>query len=217
MPKIKTTEKLALRKERYKEYRNQGYNSYIAKALSQRTKKPTQKDIAVLQRKQEKVKSNRSETIKKRKLVYEKLGYDSKTSTALSKRSLDVSGLEISKKTGKLKRNKKTKNYINVQMEQWKRRDVIDNYTKRTKGIYNDTNYTHHGMLVHDKRYKGENGKIVSIIKNDNRISRDQAYYFLYHMEQSNMSYTQTKKQLMSNKEFEEYDVRKAKRERGKK
>ena len=150
--------------------------------------------------------ANRNEVLKKRYQVYRRLGYDSVTSRALSQRTLDVSGVELSEKTGKLKRNSKTKQYIEKDMKSWKRTKVINNYHEEIKDIENDTVYSRHGMLTHDKRYKGKNGKIVSIIKTENNLTRSQAYYFFYVMTQSGMTYKQTKLQLLSNKEFEEYD-----------
>jgi len=150
--------------------------------------------------------SNRNEVLKKRYEVYRKLGYDSATSRALSQRSLDVSSLEISKKTGKLKQNKKTKTFINNTMQYWKRKESIDNHKdKMSKIAYDDTNYTPHGVRTRDKRYKGETGKIVSIIRHENKLSRDQAYYFYYMMFQGKgMSYEETKKQLLSRRDFEQ-------------
>lgn len=159
------------------------------------------------------MKRSRNETLKIRYQVYRRLGYDSRTSRALAQRSLDVSDLEISKKTGKLKRNTVTKQYINTTMEQYKRRDAIDNYRKRYQRIVNDTNYTQHGLVTHDKRYKGETGKIITIIRQENRLSHDQAYYFLYFMNRYGLSYTDTKKELLTNKEFEEYDKLKHQRQ----
>ena len=162
--------------------------------------------------------SNRNETLKKRYQVYRRLGYDSKTSRVLSQRALDVSHLEISEKTGKLKRNSTTKNFITRDMDQWKKSKAIDSYHNKYRldtetrdfiQFENDTKYTPHGMLTKGKKYKGENGKIISIIKNENNLSNDQAYFFFYTMLQSGMTYKQTQKQLLSNKEFEEYDKRK--------
>ena len=154
--------------------------------------------------------ANRNETLKKRYQVYRRLGYDSKTSRALSQRTLDVTGVEISAKTGKLKRNSKTKQYIDHDMESWKRTKVIDTYHEEVKNIdYTDSLLTHHGTLTHDKRYKGKNGKIISIIKHENNISRDQAYFLFYIMTKSGMSYKQVKEQQLSNKEFEMYDTNK--------
>ena len=167
--------------------------------------------------------ANRNETLKKRYQVYKRLGYDSKTSRALSQRSLDVSNIELSDKTGKLKRNSATKKYIEKDMVSWKRSQVINNYNEEVKALdlknvnVNDTLYTPHGLLTHDKRYKGKNGKIISIIKNENNISRDQAYYFFYLMTQGGMTYEQTKLQQLTNKEFEEYDARKKMRNQFKK
>ena len=42
------------------------------------------------------------ETRKKRYYVYRKLGYNSRTASAISSRKMDVSGLELSDRTGKL-------------------------------------------------------------------------------------------------------------------
>ena len=149
------------------------------------------------------------ETRKKRYYVYRKLGYDSKTASALSSRKLDVSGLELSDRTGKLKQNKKTKIFIEQERIEWDRKKAVDNYIDRISDLKNDTVYTRHGMLTHDKRYKGENGKIVSIIKHENKLSTNQAYYFFYFMTQSGLTYREAKKQLLSSKDFEEYDKRK--------
>ena len=159
----------------------------------------------------------RNETLKKRYQVYRRLGYNSKVSRALSQRSLDVSQLEISTKTGKLKANTNTKQYIEIDMREWKRTRAIDNYKHKTDDIIKnrndneDTVYTNHGMLIHDKRYKGESGRIVSIIKNSHNLTTDQAYFFFYSMNENNWTYSQAKKQLLSNQEFEIY-VSKGKR-----
>jgi len=159
---------------------------------------------------------SRNEVLKKRYQVYRRLGYDSNTSRALSQRSLDVSKLEISEKTGKLKANSNTKKYFETDMREWKQTQAINKYGGKYRldpeqpelfvQRKNDTNYTAFGTITHDKRYRGENGKIVSIIKHENNLSTNQAYYFLYTMLQSGMTYKQTQKQLLSNKEFEQYD-----------
>src|SRR3990172_9113766 len=141
------------------------------------------------------------ETRKKRYYVYRKLGYDSKTASALSSRKLDVSGLELSERTGKLKQNKTTKIFIEEERIKWDRKKAVDNYIDRISVIKNDTVYTRHGMLTHDKRYKGENGKIVSIIKHENKLSTNQAYYFFYFMTQNGLTYREAKKQLLSSKD----------------
>jgi hypothetical protein len=165
------------------------------------------------------------QTRKKRYLVYRALGYNSKTSTALSQRELDVSELEISKKTGKLKRNKKTKHFLE-NLDYYQEKTYVNNYNSRVsdyKALYTDdylnaeklpynksgTVLTFHGMLTHDKRFKGENGKIIQIIKNQNKLTTNQAYYFFYHMTQSGMTYQETREQLLSNKDFEMYEKRK--------
>ena len=161
--------------------------------------------------------AKRNEILKKRYQVYRRLGYNSYTARALSQRALDVDDLEISKRTGKLKQNTATKQFINKEMKEWKNKTAIDNYTDRMSNVRNDTVFTRHGMLTHDKRYKGETGKIVSIIKYENNLSTDQAYYFFYTMNQSGMTYKETKKQLLSNKEFEMYDKNKRLRKKRRK
>ena len=104
------------------------------------------------------MKQNRNEVLRKRYQVYRKLGYNSATARALSQRKLNVDRLEISKRTNKLKRNKTTKQFIEHDMREYKLATVVDNYTKKARTIDNDTNYTHHGLLTHDRRYKGETG-----------------------------------------------------------
>lgn len=156
-----------------------------------------------------KPKRSYNETLRIRYQVYKQLGYDSKTASFLSHRKLDVSELTLSKKTGKLTRNKVTKQYINVTMEKNKRRDYIDNHQAKVKVIANDTNYTLHGLLTHDKRYKGETGVVVHNIQRENKLSNDQAYYFFFYMTQKHLSYDDTKKELLSNRDFEEYDKNK--------
>ena len=158
------------------------------------------------------MKQNRNEVLRKRYQVYRKLGYNSVTARVLSQRKLNVDRLEISKRTNKLKRNKTTKQFIEHDMREYKLATVVDNYTRKTRKIENDTNYTHHGLLTHDRRYKGETGKVVSIIRHQNRLSGDQAYYFFWYMQKHNLTYEETREQLLSNKEFEEYDKTKKRR-----
>ena len=167
---------------------------------------------------------------KKRYLVFRALGYNSKTATALSQRKLDVTGLEISKKTDKLKRNRTTKLYLEDYKDYktttttkrvkgkrvvTKQIPYIDDYQERIQELKgqekslksrNKSVYTFHGMLTHDKRFKGENGRVIQIIKNENNLTTNQAYYFFYFMTQNGLTYQETRKQLLSNKDFEMYD-----------
>ena len=158
--------------------------------------------------------------------VYRRLGYDSKQASKLSNRSLDVRGLELSERTGTIKRNTATKNYVQA----WKERDEVEGYIKKTKSFKNDSTLTDFGMLTHDKRYKGETGKVVDTIRTQTyvkynpksgkleseqiELSSDQAYYFYYMMndhydENDNLirglSFKQAQEQLLSSKEFEMY------------
>lgn len=222
-------------KKRYQVYRNMGYNAKVSRSMSQRktlnvTKiklndkgkiiddtinyeslkqkyKPSKTDLNRINKSNNKLKDTRE----KRYQVYKKLGYDSKTSRALSRRALKVDTLELNKK-GQLKDNATTKKYIATDMKEWKNSIAVDSYRERTKSIDKDTNFSRWGMLTHDKRYKGENGKIVSIVKNQHNLTSDQAYYFTYVMLQGNMSYEQAQNQLLSNREFEVYVSGKAKK-----
>lgn len=147
----------------------------------------------------------RNETLRKRYHVYRRLGYDAKTSRALSQRALDVSELEISKRTGVLKRNKRTREFINVTMRDWKAEKAIDRYVQKVSRIRNDTVLTKFGMIVHDPRYKGETGRVISILKNRHNLTTDQAYYFYYMIQTQGLTYERAKKELLTSKDFEIY------------
>ncbi len=84
--------------------------------------------------------------------------------------------------------------------------DEVEGWLEFARSVDNDTTLSRHGMLTHDDRYKGETGSIVSMIQNENNLSNDQAYYMLYFTLTNNLTYEEAKEQLLSSKEFEEYD-----------
>lgn len=150
---------------------------------------------------------SRAETLKIRYQVYRRLGYSANVSRALSKRALDVSNLSISSKTGKLKRNHVTKSYVeDLKANFGTQGSVVDRYKDYMAGQRHDGIYpTRWGMYTHDKRYKGYTGKVASYLKNQHHLTTDQSYFFLYLQTRYGMSYAEAKKQLFSNREFEEY------------
>jgi hypothetical protein len=154
----------------------------------------------------------RNETLKKRYHVYRRLGYDSKTSRVLSQRALDVSDLEISKRTGVLKRNKQTKEFVTVKMKDWKAEQAIDQYVKKVSTLKNDTVLSKFGMIVRDKRYKGETGRVIAILKSRHNLTTDQAYYFYYMIQTQGLDYERAKKELLTDKDFEIYISKNKKR-----
>lgn len=217
----KPSKRSVVLKTRYDKYRALGYDSYTSKVLSQRETDFTKLPVTVQSKQLKKMtvtKERQKETVKKRYDVYRKLGYESEVASALSKRDLDVSSLEISKRTGKIKQNTATKQFITVEMKEWKSTKAIDNYRKKVKTIVNDTTFTDHGLVTHDKRYRGETGSVVSILKHRHNLSLNQAYYMFYMMNDHRdengklirgMSYKTAQAQLLSSKEFEEYDKNK--------
>ena len=91
--------------------------------------------------------------------------------------------------------------------------DEIEDYLDWARDVERgDTVLSQHGMLTHDERYKGRTAETVNMIKNDNNLSNDQAYYFLYFMLTNDLTYEEAKDELLSSKDFENYD--KLKRER---
>ena len=80
----------------------------------------------------------------------------------------------------------------------------INDYLEFANTVENDTVLTQWGMLTHDDRYKGRTGDIVSKIQSDTNLTTEQAYYFLYTILQSGMTYEEAKAEILSSKEFEE-------------
>ena len=140
------------------------------------------------------------ETLRIRYNLYRDAGYTPDEARKLRFKALDVSNIKTDKKTGKI--IKKT-NYKRAKNDL-----TVDRYVNDVKEIENDTIYSRWGMLTQDKRYRDDTVRIVKHLQKRHGLSNDQAYYFLYVMLQSGMSYKQTKEQLLTNKEFEIYDKR---------
>ena len=84
--------------------------------------------------------------------------------------------------------------------------EEISEYFDSVSDIENDTTYTKHGMLTEDKRYNDTTSDIVKKLRNIHKLSNDQAYYFHYFAVSNGLSYEETKEQLLSSKDFENYD-----------
>lgn len=84
--------------------------------------------------------------------------------------------------------------------------DEISEYFESVNDIENDTTYTKHGMLTEDKRYNNTTSEIISKLRNIHHLSNDQAYYFHYFAVSNGLTYEETKEQLLSSKDFENYD-----------
>lgn len=145
------------------------------------------------------------ETIKIRYNLYREAGYTAEEARKLRFKTLDVSNIKVDKKTGKIQ--KKT-NYKRAKEDL-----KVDRYAIDAKAIENDTTWSNWGMLTQDKRYRDDTARIAKYLQKRYNLSNDQSYYFLYTMFQSNMTFKQTKLQLLTNKEFETYDQAKKERQ----
>lgn len=162
----------------------------------------------------------RNEILKKRYKILRDLGLDAKTASKLRGRSLDVSGIKINKKSGKLVKNKAyndtlieaSKNnkvpfdYVvfNLGTRNKKRTNPIkdfDNYRIQTENLRNDTTFTRWGMLTHDYRYKDNTTRYVKGIERKYKITSKQAWYLAYitiTQNKDNRSISSYYKELMS-------------------
>lgn len=138
----------------------------------------------------------RNEVYKKRYHVLREMGYSAKEASRLRSRALDVDNIKLDN-SGKVIKKNNFKKAV--------RMHSIDTYITDMSTKKNDTVNTRWGMYTHDKRYKDDTAKTVRIIQRDLRINSKAAYYFLYIMTTNNLTYEQTKRQLMSNQQFEMY------------
>ncbi|HSH51647.1 MAG TPA: hypothetical protein VK982_07975 [Bacteroidales bacterium] len=168
----------------------------------------------------DKKRQQRNEIYKKRYKILRDLGLDAKTASKLRGRSLDVSGIRINKKSGKLVKNKaynevlvkaSQKNKVpfdyvvfNLGTRNKKRTNAIkdfDNYRIETEKLRNDTTFTRWGMLTHDPRYKDNTARYVKGIQRRYKITSQQAWYLAYitiTQNRNNRSVSSYYKELMS-------------------
>lgn len=225
--------KAEIYKIRYKVYRDMGYSAKEARAMRSRSldvsnipiengsintntkeyqevKKVAssvpKKDVYVKSSKpSKKSRVKKSEVYRKRYQVYIDLGYTPEEARKLRSRKLNVNEIDIDK-NGKVKKNKKYK--------ELKKELQIDAYKNKAWSVDNETVFTRWGMLTKDDRYKDDTEKMVKYLMLKHDLSNDQAHYMLYMIVTTDMNYKEAQVQLLSKREFEMYDQRKASRQK---
>ena len=144
----------------------------------------------------------RNEILRIRYQLYRDMGYSSKVASKLRGKSLDVTPLKTSKKTGKVIKGKA---YKNIRSTLIGPKDV-NRFVDNARTIKNDTTYSRWGMLTQDPRYRDNTAKQVKALQYEHNLTTNQSYYFLHYMTVNNVSYKLAKKELLSSKEFEIYD-----------
>jgi len=156
-------------------------------------------------KKQKPIKRSRNEVAKIRYQML-RAGYTVDEARKLRYQKLDVSDVKIKDK--KIVKNRKYQQILKT----LKVENKYSNYNQEMIKVKNDTVYSRWGMLTQDKRYKNKTAEVVQFIKKDMKIKDDQAYYVMWFMHTNNLSYRQTKEQLMTDSNFEKYRKIKGKR-----
>lgn len=147
----------------------------------------------------------KAEKYKIRYQLYRDLGYSPEEARALRSKALDVSDIKINTKTGNIVKGKQYRairdNTVGV--------NTINKYIKTSRKIKNDTTLSRWGMLTQDERYRDNTVRMTNYLKQHFNLTEDQSYYFLYYMASNNKTYEEARKELLSNRDFEEYDSRK--------
>ena len=157
-------------------------------------------------KKQKPIKRSRNEVAKIRYQMLREAGYTVDEARKLRYQKLDVSDVKIKDK--KIVKNRKYQQILKT----LKVENKYSNYNQEMIKVKNDTVYSRWGMLTQDKRYKNKTAEVVQFIKKDMKIKDDQAYYVMWFMHTNNLSYRQTKEQLMTDSNFEKYRKIKGKR-----
>lgn len=158
------------------------------------------------------MKLNKNERAKIRYQLYRDSGYSVKEARKLRYLTyIDISGIRINRKTGEIHKGKSQSNYA-------KRLKGVDpdNNISELRAIAerdNDTVFTNHGFLVknRDRKIRGKYSESVRAIRRNVKLSdgssldNNQAWYFAWYMLQHGVSYTQAKKELVGNEDFEKY------------
>ncbi|MEM1973681.1 MAG: hypothetical protein QXN68_02705 [Thermoplasmata archaeon] len=148
------------------------------------------------------------------------MGFTSKEASKLRSRSLDISGVRLDK-NGEIIKTRidkhgntiKDRNYSKVLRTS---KAVVNTriYKEDMDQVKNDTIYSRWGMYTQDKRYRDKTARVVKFIEKDLRATNKQAYYVLYFMQQSGMSYEDVKKQMATDETFEMYQKAKNEKKR---
>lgn len=159
-----------------------------------------------MKKKTTKPKQNRNEILRIRYQMLREAGYTASEARKLRKQKLDVT--EVKMKDGKIVKNKKYQQTLKT----LKVENKYNNYNQEMNKVKNDTVYSRWGMLTQDKRYKNKTAEVVQFIKKDMKLKDDQAYYMMWFMHTNNLTYRQTKEQMMTDSNFEKYQKGKGKR-----
>lgn len=161
---------------------------------------------------------NYNKTVRIRYHFYRDLGYSSVEARKLSKRKLDLSIFKIKdervvkdkvfreyKKTVKIpdskisKTSKTNKELTNARESSYK---IVRQFKKADE---NDTTLSSWGRMTSDKRFRDDTAKTVNKIEKSLNITNNQAYYFLYLMYHDGMSWSEVKRQMKVDPNFEQY------------
>ncbi len=161
------------------------------------------------------MKKNYNKTVRIRYHFYRDLGYSSIEARKLSKRKLDLSIFKI--KDERVVKNKVFREYKkSVKVPVSKTTKVNKELTNARESSYkivrqfkkadeNDTTLSSWGRMTSDKRFRDDTAKTVNKIQKSLNISNNQAYYFLYLMYNDNMSWSEVKRQMKVDPNFEVY------------
>ena len=151
-------------------------------------------------------KLNYKDKSKIRYQLYRDAGYSAKEATALRRKTyLDLTGIRLDKKTGKVIKGRNYKRVRNVI-------DVDNTMTELRQVDKGSSVFTQHGYLLSSNKYKGRYNDIIQRIRRRDNLTNDQAFYFANHMLQSGYSYEFTRRELLGSREFEIYIQKKHKR-----
>lgn len=163
-------------------------------------------------RKRREQKLTKAERARIRYQLYRENGYSVEEARKLRYRAyVDISGIRVDRETGKII---KKRNYKQV-----KKTVYIDdefNNLRKIEKAENNTTFHPHGWLLQSKKYQGRYEEAVARIRRRDKLSNDQAHYFAYFMMDSGYSYEFTRTELLSSREFEQYDKLKKQRETNK-
>lgn len=137
----------------------------------------------------------RKDILKIRYAILRDIGYTAKEASKLRNRSLDIGNVKV--KEGKVVKKNNYKNQVKEVRQ--------GQFVTFAKTVKNDTTLSNWGLLNQDERYRHQTTEYINFVRRDLNITSDQAYYFVYTMLQTGMTYKETKKELLANKEFEIY------------
>ena len=121
---------------------------------------------------------------------------------------IDIEGIKTSRTTGKVLKGRHYKNVVNIvnhderikDLREFKYKSVLTRHgylTNKPKDPKYDTN--------EHRRRRDEYYNIVMAIKKRDNLTNDQAWYFAHIMLKNNLTYHETRRQLLADEDFERY------------